>query len=71
MADLVVRIDERQQTVLALADVLGNVLIALEESVRLQSHYARLLNMHDGGERIGFMDANEWIARLVKIGKIK
>ncbi len=37
---------------------------ALGESVKLQSHYAQLLNMHDGGERIGFTDADEWIARL-------
>ena len=37
---------------------------ALEESVKLQSHYAELLNMHDGGERIGFKNANEWLLRL-------
>ena len=27
---------------------------ALEESVTLQSHYAELLNMHDGGQRLTF-----------------
>ena len=37
---------------------------ALEESVRLQTHYAELLNMHDGGERVGFETADEWINRL-------
>lgn len=36
---------------------------ALEESVKLQSHYASLLNMHDGGERMCFT-VDLWIARL-------
>jgi hypothetical protein len=40
---------------------------ALEESVRFQSHYAKLLNMYDAGERMEFKDANEWIERLEKI----
>jgi len=39
---------------------------ALEESVKLQSHYASLLNMHDNGERIQFKDAKEWLFRLRK-----
>lgn len=37
---------------------------ALEESVTLQSHYASLLNMHDGGTRLMFSDANAWLVRL-------
>jgi hypothetical protein len=37
---------------------------ALEESVKLQSHYATLLNGHDGGRRRGFRDVEEWIQRL-------
>jgi hypothetical protein len=43
---------------------------ALEESVKLQSHYATLLNQHDGGERTTFADAHAWIQRLrdVKAG---
>jgi len=40
---------------------------ALEKSVSLQSHYASLLNMHDGGERIGFKNAEAWIARLEEV----
>lgn len=44
--------------------------IGLEESVRLQSHYADLLNMHDGGERRPFKNADEWIARLRETGKL-
>lgn len=37
---------------------------ALEESVTLQAHYAGLLNQHDGGERIEFKNAEEWMERL-------
>ena len=44
---------------------------ALRESVRLQAHYAELLNMHDGGERIVFKSVEDWIDRLKKIGRIK
>jgi hypothetical protein len=47
-----------------------NLWAALEESVNLQSHYATLLNMHDGGQRIGFENAQAWIDRLIDIGKI-
>lgn len=43
---------------------------ALDESVKLQTHYAELLNMHDGGERIGFASGQEWIARLREVGTI-
>jgi hypothetical protein len=41
---------------------------ALEESVRLQSHYAKLLNMHDGGERIVFDSSESWLRRLDEVG---
>lgn len=44
---------------------------ALEESVKLQSHYAKLLNMHDGGRRISFKDADAWIARLRETGTLR
>jgi hypothetical protein len=37
---------------------------ALEKSVKLQSHYAELLNMYHGGERLQFADAAAWIQRL-------
>lgn len=37
---------------------------ALEESVKLQSHYAELLNNYDSGERLIFKDAYEWLRRL-------
>jgi hypothetical protein len=38
--------------------------IALRESVNLQGHYAQLLNMWDGGERIEFRSAEEWLDLL-------
>jgi hypothetical protein len=37
---------------------------ALEESIKLQSHYAELLNMHDGGHRKIFKNKEEWLNRL-------
>ena len=48
-----------------------NLKAALEESVKLQAHYAKLLNMHDGGQRIQFKSADEWLARLERIEKAK
>jgi len=44
--------------------------IALEESVKLQSHYAGLLNIYDGGERMQFASAKEWTDRLRVTGTI-
>ena len=37
---------------------------ALNESVKLQSHYAGLLNMHDEGGRMMFASSDEWLERL-------
>ena len=37
---------------------------ALQQSVELQSHYAELLNMHDGGQRLTFANAETWLDRL-------
>lgn len=44
--------------------------VALEESVKLQSHYADLLNMYDGGKRMEFKGVDEWMARLMEIGTL-
>lgn len=41
---------------------------ALDRSVRLQSHYAELLNIYDGGQRMQFASAEEWMKRLEEIG---
>lgn len=40
---------------------------ALEESVKLQAHYAVLLNMHDGGSRMPFDTVEAWMDRLREI----
>ena len=37
---------------------------ALDESVKLQSHYASLLNMQDGGTRMTFATGQAWLDRL-------
>ena len=42
---------------------------ALTQSVVLQSHYAKLLNEHDGGKRAVFTDPKSWLERLEKIKK--
>jgi hypothetical protein len=44
------------------------LLIALRKSVDLQSHYAELLNMYDGGLRSTFT-ADSWIERLRELNK--
>jgi hypothetical protein len=41
--------------------------MALVESVKLQSHYATLLNQYDGGQRMIFKSAREWLERLRSI----
>jgi hypothetical protein len=52
------------------AIIIRGLEIALEESVKLQSHYAKLLNMHDGGRRMQFAGSKEWIDRLRATSKI-
>ena len=47
------------------------LMLALSESVKLQSLYALLLNMHDGGERLQFSCVAEWIERLKKVGIVR
>ena len=47
-----------------LPDALKSMREALDQSVKLQSHYASLLNVYDGGKRMQFASAEEWIARL-------
>lgn len=37
---------------------------ALEESLKLQSHYAELLNNYDGGHRKIFKSKESWLNRL-------
>jgi hypothetical protein len=49
---------------------MNELMIALRESLKLQAHYAQLLNMYDEGERRIFKTPHEWIARLKRIGTI-
>lgn len=42
--------------------------MALEESLKLQGHYASLLNAYDGGLRRQFVSVEEWVARLCEVG---
>jgi len=50
--------------------VVSDLCTALRESIALQAHYAALLNMHDGGERVIFHTVDEWETRLREIGKL-
>ena len=53
------------------ADRIADLLGALEELVKLQAHYAKLLNMQDGGQRIAFESAEQWLARLKELKELK
>lgn len=44
---------------------------AIDKSVQLQSHYAYLLNMHDGGGRMQFTDTHAWLMRLDELEKLE
>ena len=44
---------------------------ALDESLKLQRHYAELLNMHDGGRRKTYASVEDWMIRLKQTGVIK
>lgn len=44
------------------------MLIALQESLKLQAHYAGILNDYDGGERMIFKSVSQWLERLKKTG---
>jgi hypothetical protein len=56
---------ERLQTELAaLREENQKLREALDESVKLQSHYAVLLNEYDGGKRQHFVNSGAWIRRL-------
>jgi hypothetical protein len=48
-----------------LHDEIYQLQVALDESVKLQSHYAGILNDYDGGKRVQFANREEWIDRLI------
>lgn len=43
------------------------VTLGLRESVKLQSHYAGLLNIYDGGQRTVFQSSGQWLLRLAEL----
>ena len=45
-------------------DVFDELSVALAESLKLQSHYATLLNQYDGGRRMTFQTVCSWLKRL-------
>ncbi len=55
--------EQRKRAERAEADV-DRMTHGLDELVKLQAHYAKLLNEFDGGERIAFTSADEWLKRL-------
>jgi hypothetical protein len=48
-------------------DEIAKLRAALEESVKLQSHYAMLLNVYDSGKRMQFDNADAWLIRLAAL----
>jgi hypothetical protein len=50
---------------------LTEAMTALAESVKLQAHYATLLNMHDGGKRLIFPTVESWLDRLRQTGTLE
>lgn len=62
-------IDDLLATLSAEIDDLQAARRALDESVKLQSHYAELLNYYDEGKRLTFASSDEWMAWLRSIGQ--
>lgn len=50
-----------------LSDALQVLTNALDESVKLQSHYAEILNDIDGGRRMQFADHEAWMNRIMNL----
>jgi len=46
---------------------IGGIADGLEGSVRLQSHYAAMLNAYDDGQRLTFQDGAAWLERLASL----
>lgn len=55
--------DDDLPFLIALRNAWPDISRALGESVKLQSHYAALLNAHDGGKRMTFTPET-WLERL-------
>ncbi len=61
-----------RETVRRVKETIGQCLdtFGAERNV-LQAHYAKLLNMHDGGERMVFGSVAEWRGRLKAVRAIE
>ena len=59
--------DDMMDTIAALRARVAKLEAALQQSVELQSHYAELLNMHDGGQRLPFANVEAWLDRLAAL----
>lgn len=55
---------EGGKTISQLEEECAELSIGLRESVKLQTHYAKLLNGYDGGQRMAFDTHDEWLERL-------
>jgi hypothetical protein len=69
--ELNARWSEAHAALICLEAAMSDNATALRECVRLQRHYAQLLNAWDGGERRTFYSSEEWIARLREVGMLK
>ena len=63
--DFIQRVDGKE--IAALRARTAKLEAALRQSVELQSHYAELLNMHDGGQRLAFANVEAWLDRLAAL----
>jgi hypothetical protein len=61
----------RDKEIEDLKDEVSRLTTALEASVRLQSHYAGLLNIYDQGQRMQFKSVEAWLKRLEKTGTLE
>jgi len=61
---------EMRAALYELGQLRGRVARAIDESVKLQAHYATLLNQHDGGKRTVFASTEEWLARLDEVDEV-
>jgi hypothetical protein len=51
--------------------VMHNTVVALEQSVKTLSEYAKLLNFTDHGDRPTYANMADWLNHLSKTGKLQ
>ena len=61
------RLNDRDRMIAEMRVRVAKLEAALKQSVELQSHYAGLLNMHDGGKRLAFANVEAWLDRLATL----